>query len=148
MTAESRIRLHRGVGAVRRAFRRGGHELAVILRVSLPQRGTAVSPVPSSTGRSTGRTTTTAAAWFTSATPASASSGCPCGSASRITAGLGRRRSVCVSMLSDSFSPGDGQRTKSTRKARCSRAQAAYGGVARSQRVCCTSAPGVCTGES
>lgn len=59
----------------------------------------AVSPVPSSTARSTARTSTTGAAWCTSATPAFASSGCRCGSASKTTAGLGRRQSVCVSML-------------------------------------------------
>lgn len=111
MAAETRSQARQGVGVACGALRRGRRELWVIPLVPLLQRGTAAFPAPSSTGRSTGRTTTTAAAWCTSATPGSASSGCPCGSASRITAGLGRRLSVCVSMWSDSISPGDGQRT-------------------------------------
>lgn len=67
-----KLRSSQTVRSVCDHFRRGGRELSVILLVSLLQLGTAVFPVPSSMGRSMGRTTTTAAAWFISATPASA----------------------------------------------------------------------------
>lgn len=98
--------------------------------VSLPQRDTAASPAPSSTGRSTGRTTTTAAAWCTSAAPASASSACRCGSASRTTAGPGRRLSVCVSTAATLLQPRRRSEDEGARRDR--RAGSARPGCARS----------------
>lgn len=53
---------------------------------------------PLSTDTSTGKTSTTEAAWCTSAGLASAWSACLCASASRIITGRARPLSVCVSM--------------------------------------------------
>ena len=64
-----------------------------------PKPDTAGPLSPSSTGTSTGRTSATGAAWCTSAMLASASSACPCASASRIITGRARPLSVCVSMV-------------------------------------------------
>lgn len=63
-----------------------------------PKLDTVGPQTPLSTDTSMGKTSTTGAAWYTSAGLASAWSACPCASASRIITGRARPLSVCVSM--------------------------------------------------